>query len=247
MKAMSSSDRATPPAGTLDLQADAIVRRGLRDHVYDSILGMLLRGSRTSGERLSIDTIARQLGVSPTPVREALVDLERTGLVTREALKGYRVAPPLNRQQLDELFVARAMLETTAVRLASANAQQLLPELREAQERHRVAGEEVIASAARGERDTALSTEYFARDQDFHQVILNHAGNRYLLEMSANLGALLHRQRRAVHRGVTDVREAIAEHAAIVVAFEADDADLAVQAMQTHIDLVRIRTLTEEG
>ena len=134
------------------------------------------------------------------------------------------------------------MLEATAARLASVNAQRLLPELREAQDRHRAAGEEVIASVARGERDTALSTEYFGRDHDFHQVVLNHAGNRYLLEMSANLGALLHRQRQAVHRGVTDVREAIAEHAAIVAAFEAEDADRAVQAMQTHIDLVRIRT-----
>ena len=67
-----------------------IERRGLRDHVYDHILQLLLSGDAAPGERLSIDTIARQLDVSPTPVREAMVQLERTGLVTREALKGYR-------------------------------------------------------------------------------------------------------------------------------------------------------------
>ena len=67
-------------------------RRGLRDAVYDRILDQLLRGETEAGGRLSIETLARELSVSATPVREALVQLERTGLVTREALRGYRVA-----------------------------------------------------------------------------------------------------------------------------------------------------------
>ena len=96
-----------------------IERRGLRDHVYERILQLLLSGEAVPGRRLSIDTIARQLEVKQTPVREALVQLERTGLVTREALRGYRVAPPLGLDQLRELFDARIMLETHATRLAT--------------------------------------------------------------------------------------------------------------------------------
>ena len=88
--------------GLLGLES-TIERRGLRDHVYERILQLLLSGEAAPGARLSIDTIARQLNVSPTPVREAMVQLERTGLVTREALKGYRVAPPLGLAQLQEL------------------------------------------------------------------------------------------------------------------------------------------------
>src|SRR5690606_42041440 len=79
-----------------------IERRGLRDRVYDRVLVLLLSDEIPPGARLSIETIARQLSVSPTPVREALVQLERTGPVTREALKGYRVAPPLTVDQLHQ-------------------------------------------------------------------------------------------------------------------------------------------------
>lgn len=223
-----------------------IARRGLRDDVYDSILELLLRGDTEPGTRLSIDTIARQLGVSPTPVREALVQLERTGLVTREALKGYRVAPPLGPEQIVELVRAREMLEGTAALLAGESAQDLLPELREAHARHREAGEAIISSIDAGRDDVALSAEYYARDHDFHQVIFRHSGNRYLMEMTDNLGAQLHRLRQAVHRGVTDVQEAISEHQAIIAAFETGDAQRAQEAMQQHIRNVLVRSLRDE-
>jgi len=238
--------RPVPADGSLAFSNAGIERRGLRDHVYDSILDMLLRTDPTPGTRLSIDTIARQLGVSPTPVREALVDLERTGLVTREALKGYRVAPPIGAEQLGELFEAREMLEATAARLATAAIDRMLPDLRAAQERHRLAGEAVIESVERGEPDVGLASDYFARDSDFHAVIFDHSGNRYLRDMSAGLGAQLHRLRQSVHRGVTDVREAIDEHNAIIDAFTGVDATAAVDAMTTHIRNVRARALHDQ-
>ncbi len=223
-----------------------IARRGLRDDVYDSILELLLRGDTEPGTRLSIDTIARQLGVSPTPVREALVQLERTGLVTREALKGYRVAPPLGPEQIVELVRAREMLEGTAALLAADSAQDLLPELRAAHERHRAAGEAIISSIDAGRDDVALSADYYGRDHDFHQVIFRHSGNRYLMEMTDNLGAQLHRLRQAVHRGVTDVQEAIGEHEAIIAAFETGDPQRAQKAMEEHIRNVLVRSLRDE-
>jgi DNA-binding GntR family transcriptional regulator len=238
--------RPAPADDRLAFSNTGIARRGLRDHVYDSILDMLLRNNPTPGTRLSIDTIARQLGVSPTPVREALVDLERTGLVTREALKGYRVAPLISAEQLTELFEAREMLEATAVRLAVADVDALLPELRAAQERHRLAGEAVIDLYRRGESDVGVASDYFARDSDFHAVILEHSGNRYLREMSTGLGAQLHRLRQSVHRGVTDVSEAIDEHMAIIDAFSSGDPAAAVEAMTTHIRNVRARALHDQ-
>lgn len=244
---MKSSDDLERHSGTFTLRSSSAVRRGLREHVYDSVLDLLLRGDTAPGARLSIDTVARQLDVSPTPVREALVQLERTGLVTRQAHKGYRVAPPLERDQLVELFEARNMLEVTAIRLAAPSVGALLPELRTAQERHRLAGEALIAAYGEGEGDIALTTEYYARDQEFHEVIIRHSGNRYLLDMSNDLGALVHRLRRSVHRGVTDVREAIVEHEAIVDALATGDAEASARAMQSHVLKVRDRALHDAG
>ncbi|MGB4137666.1 MAG: GntR family transcriptional regulator [Microbacterium sp.] len=238
---------ATTRGGLRGLEA-TIERRGLRDHVYERILQLLLSGEAAPGARLSIDTIARQLDVSPTPVREALVQLERTGLVTREALKGYRVAPPLGAAQLNELFDARIMLEAQAARLATPATPEMLVELREAEDEHRRSGERVIAALRAGSMAVEITTAYFAADAAFHEVVFRHCGNRYLDQMSETLGAQLHRMRQSVLHGVTDVREAISEHEAISDAFASGDPDAPERMMRRHIEQVRARSLDlEEG
>ena len=223
-----------------------IERRGLRDHVYERILELLLSGGLEPGARLGIDTIARDLDVSPTPVREAMVQLERTGLVTREALKGYRVAPPLGADQLAELFDARLMLETTATRMAAPAGPELLAELRRAQQQHARIGERVAEALDAGRVDLPLTAEYVAADTGFHAVLLHHCGNRYLLDMSETLGAQLHRMRQTALRGVPDVEEAVAEHAAVVEAFASGEVDAPVAAMTRHLQTVRERSLRLE-
>lgn len=222
-----------------------VERRGLRDRVYDLILEMLLDGGMEPGSRLSIDTLARQLDVSPTPVREAMVQLERTGLVTREALRGYRVAPPLGPDQLDELFAARLMLEVEATRLATPHAAELLPELRAAHQRHEEWTERIATAMRSGTASVRETQDYFAADADFHRVILRAAGNRYIMGMHSDLGALTHRMRQAVIRGANDVVEAHAEHAGILAAFESGDAEAPRAAMRAHIEGVRDRSLRE--
>ncbi|MCH1883806.1 GntR family transcriptional regulator [Agrococcus sp. ARC_14] len=227
------------------LRVSELERRGLRDRVYDRILDMLLEGSAEPESRLSIDTLAKQLDVSPTPVREAMVQLERTGLVTREALKGYRVAPPLGPEQLTELFDARVMLEAEATRLATPHAATLLPELREAHRTHEACAERVVAAMRSGEGSVRATQEYFAADAGFHRVVLQAAQNRYIASMHDDLGALTHRMRQAVIRGVNDVEEAHAEHSAVLEAFESGDPQAPETAMRAHINGVRARSLRE--
>lgn len=218
-------------------------RRVLRDQVYDRLLEMLLQGGLRPGDRLSIDLIARELDVSPTPVREALVHLERTGLVAREALKGYRVAPPLDHDQLAELFDARALLEVGAARAAASDAERTAADLRKAHDRHRGVVERI--SATTGEIPLALTREFFRADEAFHAVVFAHAGNRYLSELYGQLGALTHRMRQVVVHGPADVADAFAEHAAIVEAFEAGDADAIADAMRAHLEGARARALAD--
>lgn len=234
-----------------------IERRGLRDLVYEHVLEILLTGEISPGERVSIDGLARQLDVSPTPVREALVDLERTGLVVREALRGYRVSPPLDRGQLQELFIARETVETAATRLATPADQELLHSLGIAHAEHERAGDRVrettgnAADSADSSEEAhrirvSAAQEYFARDRNFHDRILEHCGNRYLVQMSQDLGAQVHRLRQALPHGITDVDDALSEHRAIIEAFASPDPTAPEAAMRHHIRMVAHRALVED-
>ncbi|MFC0680606.1 GntR family transcriptional regulator [Lysobacter korlensis] len=230
-----------------DIGPAGIERRGLREQVYDSVLRMLLDGRIAAGERLSIDTMARVLNVSPTPVREAFVMLERTGLVSREALRGYRVAPPLDDEQLAELFDARLLLEVEAARLAYAQRDALIPMLRDLTAVH---DERVARIAAHAQHEPVpfeLTEAYFQSDADFHNAVFEVAGNRFLVGLYESLGALTHRMRQAVHRGPEDVLDASREHHRILEAFESADELAAAAAMREHIENVRARSLADSS
>ena len=222
----------------------AVERRGLRDRVYELVLDMLMSSGIEPGSRLSIDTISRDLGVSPTPVREALVQLERTGLVTREAHKGYRVAPPISDGQLEALFDARLVLEGGATELAAHNADALVPILEKALTEHRAVTERVQAASAHGEIPLDLLREYFAVDWEFHHDIFQSTNNPFLIDMSEAISTRVHRMRQTVSSGVSDAGDAVAEHTAIVAAF-AVGPDAAAAAMRDHIEKVRTRSRSD--
>src|SRR5690242_17434650 len=133
-----SSDGPNIPVPNTTNRA-VVQRRALRDGVYDAVLEMLLAGQVSPGESLSIEGLARDVGVSPTPVREALGQLEHTGLVTRAALKGYRVAAPLTPERTGELIDARAVVEVAAIRRAVPVTPPVLAELETVSNRHRAA------------------------------------------------------------------------------------------------------------
>ena len=233
------SETVYPLAGAADLE-----RKGLRDRVYDLILDMLMTADIAPGARLSIDALARGLRVSPTPVREALVQLERTGLVVREALKGYRVAPPLADEQLESLFDARLVLECGAAELASRNADTLVPLLERAIEEHRAIGDRVRAAADEhgGTWPVELLREYFLIDWNFHHLIFEGTGNPFLLDMSEAISTRVHRMRQSVRSGLSDADEAVAEHTAILEALRSQGPEAAAAAMRDHIEKVRIRS-----
>lgn len=89
--------------------------------VYDSIYHRLMSLDIAPGARIPIDVLARELGVSQTPIREALSRLEREGLVRKEHLIGYSAAPQWTRKQFEDLYAFRLLIEPEAARLAAAN------------------------------------------------------------------------------------------------------------------------------
>jgi DNA-binding GntR family transcriptional regulator len=219
----------------------ALERIGLRDRVYDLVLDMLMSSDIEPGSRLSIDTIARDLRVSPTPVREALVQLERTGLVTREANKGYRVAPPISDGQLEALFDTRLVLEGGATALAADRDDSIVPLLTQALDDHRSIAQRVHDAMASDALDVALLREYFEVDWKFHHLIFEGTRNPFLIDMSEAISTRVHRMRQTVTSRVSDADFAVEEHQAILDAF-AEGPDAAANAMRDHIERVRERS-----
>ena len=224
-----------------------VERAVLRDGAYDQLIEMLLGGTLEPGTHLSIDGLARQLGVSPTPVREALVHLEHTGLVSRLALRGYRVAPSLSEHEMGALADARNMLELDALDKALQRRDSLLPKLRDAHQRHVevvAALEQLDDQAAEASRISNLR-HYFETDWAFHVTIIDHADNQFVRRMADTLGAHVHRMRQTVRHGLTDSREAVTEHGRVLQAIVDDDADGARAAMRAHLDGVRARSIAD--
>lgn len=89
----------------------------LRNEVYLSIKGAILTGEIAPGERLSIGRLLREIGFSPTPIREALLKLEQEGFVSRLPKGGFIVSK-FTKKDIDEIFDIRSLLESYAVGLA---------------------------------------------------------------------------------------------------------------------------------
>src|SRR5690625_4474657 len=149
------------------MTADA-PRRRASEGVYDRLRELVLENRLPPDERISIDAVARELGVSQTPVREAIRQLEGDRLVVRVPGKGYQTTPLLDRDGLRDLFEFRLLVEVWAARAAAVNrlsnpASTLLAEL------DRIGAE-------RG--DTAdIPRQLVNHDTRFHHLILAASGN----------------------------------------------------------------------
>ena len=220
-----------------------VVRRQvLRAEVEELILQRLLESSWAPGSRLSIDGLARDLEVSPTPVREAMVSLERSGLVEYVALRGYVVAPPLDAEHMTGLLDARKVVETAALGRAFRDQDALLEDLDAAHTAHA----EVLARIGEdGSEDYTLLNEHFRADWAFHQVFFTHAENRYLRSMVENLGTYTHRMRQTWSGGpqMFDGHVAHQEHGLILEKVRQHNHDGALAALTAHLDGVLSRSL----
>lgn len=215
-------------------------RASLADSVHVSLLAWLMDGHAAPGSSLSIDGLARDLGVSPTPVREALARIESTGLVERAALRGYRVAGLLSRREVDELMDARVLLETRSTTAAAAFVdEEVLARLSTTVER--------MAAAPKGP-SFADYRDYHAADNEFHRLVNRLGGNTFLAEAFEGLNGQVQRFRlRLLGHGVTDADEALTEHAAIVDALRARDGAAAGARMREHLEAVRARALDDRA
>lgn len=188
--------------------------------VYRNLVAKLRRGALAPGSRLREEDIAAELGVSRTPVREALTRFQARGLAGATSF-GLTVTE-LDRRQVSELYAMRAVLEGSAARFAAENASPAdLAAIRHAAG----AFDDQTEDAAALARANAL----------FHESIYQAARNSYLMRMLEDLNDSLALLPHTTFQIPGRSGEARQEHAAILDAIERRDADAAENAARDHI------------
>lgn len=225
---MVDAHAATPAAATASsARAKPVgrIHQPLREAVQDAIRAAIVEGRYPQGERLLEDQLAHELDVSRNPVREALQALATEGFVVIEPRRGARVAS-VSSERAIELFEVREVLEGLAARLA---AQRCNPEQLAVLQGIVDEGERLVAAGQLNELPEL--------NNRFHVALNDAAANEMLTDVLARLGPVITwvYARRIAERST----HSWSEHAAIVDAIAAGDADLAYQRACTHIAAAR--------
>jgi len=204
-----------------------IVEPTLKEQVAAGVRASIIAGHMAPGEVHSAPALAERYAVSVTPVREALLDLVKEGLLKPVKNKGFRVVEP-SVQDLDEIASMRDLLEPPAVAMVanSATPEQLshLRELAVIISQHAAAGK---------------IEEYLEADRQFHLAVIEATGNKRLVETVAQLRsqARLFGLRRIAEKG--ELAQSSEEHNLLLHAIENKDAPLAEKIMRDHLGHVR--------
>lgn len=196
----------------------------LRDVVFKTLRQAILTGELQPGERLMEIHLANRLGVSRTPIREAIRKLELDGLVTMVPRKGAEVAQITEKNLKDVLEVRRA-LDILAVELACERmSQEELQKLREACDEFARTTETKDASAI-ARADVAL-----------HDIITNSTGNARLVQMVNNLAEQMYRYRFEYIKDENQHEHLVEEHRIIYESIINQDKETAAKIAKLHID-----------
>jgi DNA-binding GntR family transcriptional regulator len=200
-------------------------RRTLREQAADHLRAEVYSGRLAPGEELGEVALARSLGISRGPLREAIGQLAAEGLVTIIPRRG-AVVRRLNRQEFIDAYQVREALESLAIRLA-------VPQLSEAERlRLHEMCEQMESTAAQAKVD-----RFFEINRAFHAEIVRCSGNRKLAEVH---GQLVHQMARLMRKSVQlrgGLQQSAAEHRAILAAVDAGDAELAARLLEDHIEV----------
>jgi DNA-binding GntR family transcriptional regulator len=209
------------------VEAPALVRVDLNEQAYQWVRERLLARQFGPGEKLSLQALADELGVSRSPVHQALTRLVSEGLVTASRGRGYHVRP-LTARLLAETHDARAALELYAVEEAIGGVGPAdLAALRRALER-------TIVPVRNGELLDKL--EYLRANEAFHELIVDLPRNAVVSEMYRRLNSHRLMERAYLSLDVSAAGDSSAEHTAIVEAIEAGDVTRARAAVRANVE-----------
>lgn len=196
----------------------------LRDVVFNTLRQAILKGELEPGERLMEIQLADRLGVSRTPIREAIRKLELEGLVLMIPRKGAEVAK-ISEKSLRDVLEVRRSLEELAIELACQRmTEEEIQELQEAQEAFRKA-------VASGDAMNIAET-----DEHYHDIIYDGTGNSRLVQILNNLREQMYRYRLEYIKDADKRQILLVEHDHILKAVQGRHVAEAKAAIREHID-----------
>lgn len=201
---------------------DPVYLKGLRAHVREELRRAIIAGELPSGAVLNERQMAEQLGVSTTPLKEALRQLEAEGLVVAEPRRGIRVT--FDAEQAEEMALARAALESMIARMAAS----------------RIDDEGVARLAAivgkMAEATAASATDDLIKlNELFHDAIHEISRCSYLQRILVGQRVYVHTARQFILSDAAERGRALREHRTIYEALARRDSDAAEREMRDHV------------
>lgn len=211
-------------------------RKPLREVVYDSLKKSILHGKLKAKQRLIEETLANQIGISRTPVREAFHKLERDDLISRLPRGGFAVRE-FTKEDVEEIFGIRIALESYAAYLAATH---ITPEKLLTLE-EKVNESEKAFKKGEDEKAVQLHTE-------FHDLLYKSCKSKKLLEMINGYRDYFYRYRSALLHTPDGFKTSIADHRQMLEAMKKHDPRLVENLVRTHLERgkeIVLREITE--
>ncbi|MBN2578507.1 MAG: GntR family transcriptional regulator [Pirellulales bacterium] len=206
-------------------QLGALTQGALRHQVVRRLLNAIFQGDLTAGTRLIVMRLAAQLGLSSTPVREALVELEAVGMIKFWHNRG-AIVKPFTAVELREVYQIRRIFEQEACRSACGRIDPKVLESLQTQ----------MKRLLQGRYGKQWVKEEMSTDRRLHEVIAAACGNTRLAEEIHRYDTLVQALRDVVGRNQESQIHALKDHLTILEALLAGDAAEAAAAMGRHID-----------
>ena len=209
------------------LNFDIQNHRPLREMVYEELKMQILTGTIIPGTRMMEVELAEEMGVSRTPIREAIRKLEKEGLVTIEPRRG-AYASQISTDDMVEILEVRQNMEGLAAFFAASRMKpEQMRELEDVSKKYNQA-------VADGNMQDMITY-----DTRFHRIIVESCNNKILVQMIEQLQELVLRFRYIYYDNFRRAENMPEEHQTILEAIENGDADAARQAADIHIDRLK--------
>lgn len=195
----------------------------LRDVVFQTLREAILRGDLKPGERLMELQLAAKLGVSRTPIREAIRMLEQEGLAVTTPRKGAEVAK-MTLKDMEDVLEIREVLDELAVKVACTRITK--------EQLRRLRGSAVSFEESTRTGDVKRIAQ---EDVSFHDIIYEATGNSKLVSLLYNLREQIYRYRVEYLKNSDNYPALIREHQAIIDALEEGDVERVSLAMHEHV------------
>jgi len=196
-----------------------VSRQRFSADVHEELFGRIIRGEYTSGQRLKDTELALELGVSRTPVREALLRLEREGFLSAQKHLGFSVKG-LQESEIREVYPLVRLLECSALDASPPPSPAALERLAELD--------------LELERESADPFRRIEIDSAWHRLLIEGNGNRHLMRVLTDLKGIVFRYEYAFMKMDELVAESVKEHAAIVAALATGDRHDAARLLHAH-------------